>query len=254
MAFGNIGDPVKKVEYDSMMGPLYNGYVPVRVEEDGNCLFHSFAYLSGESYVDLRRKTVEWITENAASDPLIPFYAHGLDLPEHLRRMSEDKEWGTDLEIYALSKLLNVKTVLYDVTEPFDAFNPVGEPFDAFNPVGPTEQYTLLLFYMFDEKRAHFAPLAEEGQVERQNELGVVEKRRKLEMELTGQSSQSNGTGDDSWRIPRPATKFKEATLDEMITGLDDLRRDSPDADAANVLKSDADNLRKLKEALGGEQ
>ena len=251
-----IGDPVNKMEYDNMMGPLYNGYVPVRVEEDGNCLFHSFAYLSGESHVDLRRKTVEWIIENADSDPLIQFYAEELDLFEHLQRMSMDGEWGTDLEIYALSKLLGVTTVLYDVKIDTHLQKPLFTPIDAFNPTGPTKQYTLCVLNKFDKARAHFVPLAEEGQVVREDEGDVVKARQEMETQLTGQAipkshrfplpSSSPDETDDSWRYPNDRIRTsQEATLDEMIAGLEQ-NRTSPTA------MLDAARLRELKRSLGG--
>ena len=95
------------------------GYFIREVEGDGNCLFRSVSeQMEGNenNYNEYREKCVEYMKEN--KDSFSPFIEDDEPFDKYVERMSEDKEWGGNLEIYALSKLLEANFYIYIYEHP----------------------------------------------------------------------------------------------------------------------------------------
>ena len=90
------------------------GYFIREVGGDGNCLFRSVSeQMEGneKNYKEYREKCVNYIKEN--KDTFAPFIVDDESIDEYIERMSKNKEWGGNLEIFALSKALEVNFYIY---------------------------------------------------------------------------------------------------------------------------------------------
>ena len=90
------------------------GYFIREVEGDGNCLFRSVSeQMEGNenNYQEYRDKCIDYMKEN--KDEFAPFIEDDEPIDKYIERMSENKEWGGNLEIYALSKVLEANFYIY---------------------------------------------------------------------------------------------------------------------------------------------
>jgi len=90
------------------------GYFIREVGGDGNCLFRSVSeQMEGNEkhYKDYREICVDYMRKN--KEAFIPFIEDDEPIDKYIDRMSENKEWGGNLEIYALSMALKANFYIY---------------------------------------------------------------------------------------------------------------------------------------------
>lgn len=90
------------------------GYFIREVGGDGNCLFRAVAEQmegSEKNFKNYREMCVEYIKNN--KDNFAPFIIDDETIDEYIERMSKNKEWGGNLEIYALSQALEANFYIY---------------------------------------------------------------------------------------------------------------------------------------------
>ena len=105
------------------------GYFIREVRGDGNCLFRSVAeQVEGNenNYKEYREKCVKYMEEN--KDIFAPFIEDDEPFDKYVKRMGEDKEWGGNLEIYALSKILEANFYIYIHENPMYIVNNFEKP------------------------------------------------------------------------------------------------------------------------------
>ena len=105
------------------------GYFIREVEGDGNCLFRSVSeQMEGNenNYQEYRDKCVDYMKEN--KDEFAPFIEDDEPIDKYIDRMSENKEWGGNLEIYALSKILEANFYIYIHEHPMYAVKNFEKP------------------------------------------------------------------------------------------------------------------------------
>ena len=90
------------------------GYFIREVGGDGNCLFRAVCeQMEGNenNYAEYREKCVNYMKEN--KDTFQPFIEDDEPIDKYIERMSKNTEWGGNLEIYALSMLLEANFYIY---------------------------------------------------------------------------------------------------------------------------------------------
>ena len=90
------------------------GYFIREVGGDGNCLFRSVSeQIEGNenNYNEYREKCINYMKEN--KDDFAPFIEDDEPLDKYIEKMSQNGEWGGNLEIYALSKALEANFYIY---------------------------------------------------------------------------------------------------------------------------------------------
>ena len=90
------------------------GYYIREVKGDGNCLFRSVAEQIEEdqnNFEKYRKITTDYMEEN--KEDFKPFIEDDRTIDEYINSMKEDKEWGGNLEIYALSMALHSNFYVY---------------------------------------------------------------------------------------------------------------------------------------------
>ena len=90
------------------------GYFIREVGGDGNCLFRAVCeQIEGNehNYAEYREKCVNYMKEN--KDIFQPFIEDDEPFDKYIERMSKNTEWGGNLEIYALSMLLEANFYIY---------------------------------------------------------------------------------------------------------------------------------------------
>ena len=95
------------------------GYYIKEVDSDGNCLFRSVSdQLENHEYNfdNYRQKTVDYMRDNI--DYFKNFIEDDQTVEEYIDNMSQNKEWGGNLEIYALSMALHVNFYIYIYKQP----------------------------------------------------------------------------------------------------------------------------------------
>jgi OTU domain-containing protein 3 len=95
------------------------GYFIREVRGDGNCLFRSVSeQMEGNehNYQHYRDLCIDYIKNN--KDTFAPFIEDDEPIDKYIERMSEDKEWGGNLEIYALSMALEANFYIYIFEHP----------------------------------------------------------------------------------------------------------------------------------------
>ena len=95
------------------------GYFIREVGGDGNCLFRSVSeQVEGNehNFQEYREKCVNYMKEN--KDIFAPFIEDDEPFDKYIERMSQNSEWGGNLEIYALSKLLEANFYIYMLDQP----------------------------------------------------------------------------------------------------------------------------------------
>ena len=95
------------------------GYFIREVGGDGNCLFRSVSeQVEGNehNFQEYREKCVNYIKEN--KDDFAPFIEDDEPFDKYVERMSQNGEWGGNLEIYALSKILEANFYIYILDQP----------------------------------------------------------------------------------------------------------------------------------------
>lgn len=95
------------------------GYFIREVGGDGNCLFRSVSeQVEGNehNFQEYREKCVNYMKEN--KDDFAPFIEDDEPFDKYIERMSQNSEWGGNLEIYALSKLLEANFYIYMLDQP----------------------------------------------------------------------------------------------------------------------------------------
>jgi len=95
------------------------GYFIREVGGDGNCLFRSVSeQVEGneQNFQEYREKCVNYMKEN--KDVFAPFIEDDEPFDKYIERMSQNSEWGGNLEIYALSKLLEANFYIYMLDQP----------------------------------------------------------------------------------------------------------------------------------------
>ncbi len=95
------------------------GYFIREVGGDGNCLFRSVSeQVEGNesNYKEYRERCVNYMKEN--KDTFAPFIEDDEPIDDYIERMSKNSEWGGNLEIYALSMLLEANFYIYIYEHP----------------------------------------------------------------------------------------------------------------------------------------
>ena len=95
------------------------GYFIREVGGDGNCLFRSVSeQVEGNEshYKEYREKCINYMKEN--KDEFAPFIEDDVPIDKYIEKMSKNGEWGGNLEIYALSKLLEANFYIYIYEHP----------------------------------------------------------------------------------------------------------------------------------------
>ena len=90
------------------------GYFIREVGGDGNCLFRSVCeQIEGNenNYKEYRERCIDYMKEN--KDEFAPFIEDDVPFDKYIEKMSQNGEWGGNLEIYALSKLLEANFYIY---------------------------------------------------------------------------------------------------------------------------------------------
>lgn len=90
------------------------GYFIREVGGDGNCLFRSVSeQMEGNenNFQEYRDKCINYMKEN--KDTFAPFIEDDEPIDKYIDRMSKNKEWGGNLEIYALSMVLEANFYIY---------------------------------------------------------------------------------------------------------------------------------------------
>ena len=90
------------------------GYYIREVRGDGNCLFRSVAEQIEEdqnNFEKYRKITTDYMEEH--KEEFQPFIEDDQTIDDYIKSMKEDKEWGGNLEIYALSKALHANFYVY---------------------------------------------------------------------------------------------------------------------------------------------
>mmetsp|Transcript_41779 Transcript_41779/g.67091 ORF Transcript_41779/g.67091 Transcript_41779/m.67091 type:complete len:293 (+) Transcript_41779:47-925(+) len=95
------------------------GLKSVPVCFDGNCLFRSISFnLFGSQgkHMDIREKVVEAIEQDEEHFSL--FIHEDESFQDYCQRMREDGEWGGNMELTSLSRLLNCAIVIHSADQP----------------------------------------------------------------------------------------------------------------------------------------
>ncbi len=90
------------------------GYYIREVKGDGNCLFRSVAEQIEEdqnNFEKYRKITTDYMEEH--KEEFQPFIEDDQTIDDYIKSMKEDKEWGGNLEIYALSMALHANFYVY---------------------------------------------------------------------------------------------------------------------------------------------
>ena len=90
------------------------GYFIREVGGDGNCLFRAVCeQMEGNenNYAEYREKCVNYMKEN--KDTFQPFIEDDEPIDKYIERLSKNTDWGGNLEIYALSMLLEANFYIY---------------------------------------------------------------------------------------------------------------------------------------------
>ena len=135
-------------------------HIRVRVQGDGNCLFRAISkHVTGteSNHYAVRKAAVNYLHQNSF---LIEYILTGVDAPvePHERRvffntkvheylenshMAEFGEWGTDLEVFLLSCMLDVNIVVRQNFGPGRAWQCIGPSVHGLNVV---HNYALYLY------------------------------------------------------------------------------------------------------------
>ena len=105
------------------------GYYIREVRGDGNCLFRSVAEQIDEdqnNFEKYRKITTDYMEENKKS--FQPFIEDDQTIDEYINAMKEDKEWGGNLEIYALSMALHANFYVYIHNHPMYVVKSFDDP------------------------------------------------------------------------------------------------------------------------------
>ena len=95
------------------------GYYIKEVDSDGNCLFRAVSdQLENHEYNfdNYRQKTVDYMRDNI--EYFKNFIEDDQTVEEYIDNMSQNKEWGGNLEIYAMSMALHVNFYIYIYQQP----------------------------------------------------------------------------------------------------------------------------------------
>ena len=95
------------------------GFFIREVGGDGNCLFRAVCeQIEGNenNYAEYREKCINYMKEN--KDTFQPFIEDDEPIDKYIERMSKNSEWGGNLEIYALSMLLEANFYIYIYEHP----------------------------------------------------------------------------------------------------------------------------------------
>ena len=95
------------------------GFFIREVGGDGNCLFRAVCeQIEGNenNYAEYREKCINYMKEN--KDTFQPFIEDDEPIDKYIERMSKNTEWGGNLEIYALSMLLEANFYIYIYEHP----------------------------------------------------------------------------------------------------------------------------------------
>ena len=90
------------------------GYYIREVQGDGNCLFRSVSEQIEETqnnFEKYRKITTDYMEEH--KEEFQPFIEDDITIDDYIKSMKEDKEWGGNLEIYALSMALHANFYVY---------------------------------------------------------------------------------------------------------------------------------------------
>ena len=105
------------------------GYFIREVGGDGNCLFRSVSDQmdnTEKNHKMYREMCLTYMKNNP--DEFSPFIEDDETFDKYLERMGEDGEWGGNLEIYALSKILNANFYIYIHKHPMYVVNNFEKP------------------------------------------------------------------------------------------------------------------------------
>ena len=105
------------------------GYFIREVGGDGNCLFRSVSDQmdnTEKNHKMYREMCLTYMKNNP--DEFSPFIEDDETFDKYLERMGEDGEWGGNLEIYALSKILNANFYIYIHKHPMYIVNNFEKP------------------------------------------------------------------------------------------------------------------------------
>jgi OTU domain-containing protein 3 len=119
----------KNINYEFKKELKSLGYYIKEVEGDGNCLFRSVCeQLEGneDNHKKYREICIEYMKSH--KEDFEPFIEDDQTFDDYVEEMSKDKEWGGNLEIYALSKALQVNFYIYIYEHPLYIVKNFEEP------------------------------------------------------------------------------------------------------------------------------
>ena len=160
------------------------GYFIREVGGDGNCLFRSVSeQVEGNehNFQEYREKCVNYMKEN--KDVFAPFIEDDEPFDKYIKRMREDKEWGGNLEIYALSKVLEANFYIYIYENPMYIVNNFEKP-----------KKNILLTYHDGKHYNSLRKLEEKNKEDKERE----EKRKNEEDEENEESDENEEDEKDS--------------------------------------------------------
>lgn len=159
------------------------GYFIREVEGDGNCLFRSVSeQVEGNehNFHEYREKCVNYMKEN--KDDFAPFIEDDEPFDKYVERMSQDREWGGNLEIYALSKLLEANFYIYMLDQPMYIVKNFEKP-----------KKNVMLTYHEGKHYNSLRKLEEKNKEDKEKE-----EKKKKEKENENESEEGNEDGEES--------------------------------------------------------
>jgi len=105
------------------------GYFIREVGGDGNCLFRAISeQVEGneDHYKEYREKCINYMIDH--KDEFAPFIEDDESFDDYILRMSKSGEWGGNLEIYAMSKILQANFYIYIYEQPMYVVNNFDKP------------------------------------------------------------------------------------------------------------------------------
>ena len=159
------------------------GYFIREVGGDGNCLFRSVSeQVEGNehNFQEYREKCVNYMKEN--KDVFAPFIEDDEPFDKYVERMSQNSEWGGNLEIYALSKVLEANFYIYMLDQPMYIVKNFEKP-----------KKNIMLTYHEGKHYNSLRKLEEKNKEDKEKE-----EKRKKEKENEDENEEENEGGEES--------------------------------------------------------
>jgi len=90
------------------------GLVVKQMEADGNCLFRAMSYFiegDQDNYEKYRKQTCQHFAKNQKD--YLHLFEKKSEFEDYVRRMKQDRMWGGEMEMVALSKIYKCKFIIH---------------------------------------------------------------------------------------------------------------------------------------------